>query len=500
MRLVKTCRAMLAGLGVWAAAAGPASAQTLDKVSFGTNWVAEGEHGGFYQALADGTYRKYGLDVTIVPGGPSTNNQILLPVGKIDFFLSANSLQGFDAVTQNVPVVEVAALFQKDPQVFIAHPDQGIEKFEDLKNLTLFVSAEGVATYYQWLKADYGFKDSQVRPYTSNAQPFIVNPKSAMQGYVTSEPFAIAKAAKFTPKGVPARRPGLFRLFDLDRDAPRSGRQEARPGAALRRCLDRRLVQLHLPRQFRRQCADQETEPGNDRRSVGLLRRQDEAIRHRRFRRRHDARRRRHDRRAHEGFFRQDGALRRHQGQSRLPQILHAAVRRQEGRARSAAESIDDDLPRSFRHRSHRRPARRRQDVSERHGGAGRPRSRRPRRRVPVAARSVGLRQIDSVADHRRADRADAGCRRMDSRGQDRKRESIGLRVSGADTDAVGQRVQQRAAAAQAQGRRIGASVKTRRGGARSRRLAKIRRRLSARIVRRHAHAGLDRARAGHRA
>jgi NitT/TauT family transport system substrate-binding protein len=135
-----------------------------------------------------------------VPSGPSTNNQILLPVGKIDFFLSANSLQGFDAVTQNVPVVEVAALFQKDPQVFIAHPDQNIEKFEDLKNLTLFVSAEGVATYYQWLKADYGFKDSQVRPYTSNSQPFIVNPKSAMQGYVTSEPFAIEKAAKFTPK------------------------------------------------------------------------------------------------------------------------------------------------------------------------------------------------------------------------------------------------------------------------------------------------------------
>src|SRR5580693_5623651 len=201
MRLVKTCRAMLAGLGIWAgAAAGPAFAQALDKVSFGTNWVAEGEHGGFYQALADGTYRKYGLDVTIVPGGPSTNNQILLPVGKIDFFLSANSLQGFDAVAQNVPVVEVAALFQKDPQVFIAHPDQGIEKFEDLKNLTLFVSAEGVATYYQWLKADYGFKDSQVRPYTSNSQPFIVNPKSAMQGYVTSEPFAIEKAAKFTPK------------------------------------------------------------------------------------------------------------------------------------------------------------------------------------------------------------------------------------------------------------------------------------------------------------
>jgi NitT/TauT family transport system substrate-binding protein len=201
MRLVKTCRTTLAGLVIWAgAAAAPALAQTLDKVSFGTNWVAEGEHGGFYQALADGTYRKYGLDVTIVPGGPSTNNQILLPVGKIDFYLSANSLQGFDAVAQNVPVVNVAALFQKDPVVLLAHPDQGVEKLEDLKKLTLFVGQDGMATYYQWLKADYGFKDSQVRPYTFNSQPFIVNPKSAMQGYVTSEPFAIEKAAKFKPK------------------------------------------------------------------------------------------------------------------------------------------------------------------------------------------------------------------------------------------------------------------------------------------------------------
>ena len=166
------------------AAAAPASAQALDKVTFGTNWVAEAEHGGFYQALADGTYRKYGLDVTIVPGGPNVNNRILLPVGKIDFFMSANTLQGFDAVEQNVPTVEVAAMFQKDPQVLIAHPDQGIDKFNDLKKLTLFISQEGMATYFQWLKADYGFTDAQVKPYTFNPQPFLADKKSAMQGYV----------------------------------------------------------------------------------------------------------------------------------------------------------------------------------------------------------------------------------------------------------------------------------------------------------------------------
>ena len=193
-------RGAVIGVVFAAAAISQPAAQGLDKVSFGTNWVAEGEHGGFYQALADGTYRKYGLDVTIVPGGPSVNNRILLPVGKIDFFLSANTLQAFDAVEQNVPTIEVAALFQKDPQVLIAHPNEGVAKFTDLKNLTLFISKEGVATYYQWLKADYGFTDAQVRPYTFNPQPFLANKKSAMQGYVTSEPFAVAKAANFTPE------------------------------------------------------------------------------------------------------------------------------------------------------------------------------------------------------------------------------------------------------------------------------------------------------------
>jgi len=179
-------------------AAGPAHA--LDKVRFGTNWVAEAEHGGFYQALADGTYRKYGLDVTIVPGGPNVNNRLLLLAGRIEFYMSANTLQSFDAVANNVPTVAVAASFQKDPQVFIAHPDQGIESFDDLKKLTLFVSKEGMPTYFQWLKARYGFDEKKVKPYTFNAQPFLVDKRSAMQGYVTAEPYAIEKQAGFKPK------------------------------------------------------------------------------------------------------------------------------------------------------------------------------------------------------------------------------------------------------------------------------------------------------------
>src|SRR6266702_2655106 len=193
-------RALTAGLVAVLVAVLAAGAQTaLDKVSFGTNWVAEAEHGGFFQALADGTYKNYGLDVTIEPGGPNTNNRMLLTAGKLDFFMSANTLQTFDAVTNKVPLVAVAAMFQKDPQVLLFHPELKVTKIEELKPLMLLVSKEGMTSYFQWLKSEYGFNESKVRPYTFNPQPFIVNAQSAMQGYVTSEPFAVEKAAGFKP-------------------------------------------------------------------------------------------------------------------------------------------------------------------------------------------------------------------------------------------------------------------------------------------------------------
>src|SRR6202171_2486514 len=192
-------RALTAALLAVIAALAPARAQTLDKVSFGTNWVAEAEHGGFFQAVADGTYKNYGLDVTIVPGGPNNNNRMLLTAGKLDFFMSANTLQSFDAVANNVPLVTVAAIFQKDPQVLLTHPEVKGTKLEDLKPLTLLVSKEGMTSYFQWLKSEYGFSESKVKPYTFNSQPFIVNKQSAMQGYVTSEPYAVEKAAAFKP-------------------------------------------------------------------------------------------------------------------------------------------------------------------------------------------------------------------------------------------------------------------------------------------------------------
>jgi len=154
------------------ALAGHASA--VDKVSFATNWKAQAAQGGFYQALADGTYAKYGLDVTIRQGGPQVNNRPLLPAGKIDFLLTGNLLHSFDNVKNGVPVVVVAALFQKDPQALIAHPNQGFAEFSALaKAKTVLVAKDAQYSWWAWLKAKHGFRDASLRPYNYNLSPFL---------------------------------------------------------------------------------------------------------------------------------------------------------------------------------------------------------------------------------------------------------------------------------------------------------------------------------------
>ncbi len=189
----------LAGVAALVAAGG---AQALDEVSFGTNWLAQAEHGGFYQAVVDGTYEKYGLKVTILQGGPQAANRALLLAGKANFYMAGNLLEPFSSVEQDVPLVEVAAIFQKEPQVLIAHPDAGVDKFEDLAKLpTIFMGKDGFASYFQWMKSAYpGFKDEQYKPYTFNPAPFLADKQSAQQGYITSEPFEIERQGGFKPK------------------------------------------------------------------------------------------------------------------------------------------------------------------------------------------------------------------------------------------------------------------------------------------------------------
>lgn len=188
-----------AALTVAATAVGPTGAWALDKVTFGTNWLAEAEHGGFYQAVIDGTYAKYGLDVTILPGGPQANNGILLPAGRIDFYMGGNMIQAMSAVEQGIPTVTVAAFFQKDPQCIMAHPGVGHDSFASVKDAPIYIAKEGLASFYRWMTSEYGFSEEKVKPYNYNTGPFIADKTSAQQGYATSEPFAVEKDGGFKP-------------------------------------------------------------------------------------------------------------------------------------------------------------------------------------------------------------------------------------------------------------------------------------------------------------
>jgi NitT/TauT family transport system substrate-binding protein len=172
----------------------------LDKVTLGLNWLADPEAGGYYQAVVDGTYAKYGLDVTIQPGSPDGNGGMLLLAGKIDFFQGGDLLGDFLAEQRNIPIVAVAADFQKDPQIFMSHPGVGLDKWTDLpKASTAYVSAGGLYSFYAWMIKAWRFSYANVKPYDFDSGPFIVNKHSIQEGYLTSEPYAIEQQGHFKP-------------------------------------------------------------------------------------------------------------------------------------------------------------------------------------------------------------------------------------------------------------------------------------------------------------
>ena len=204
MKLLRLAAALLAAV---ACACSPAKNEDAAKapdgrtvIRFATDWKAQAEQGGFYQALATGEYAKRGLDVQIVQGGPGVNVPQLLASGAVEAGMGSNSFIVMNLAKEQIPVKAVAAMMQKDPQVLIAHPGQGLEKIADLKGRPILLSDASVTAFWVWLRAKYGFTDDQVRKYTFNAAPFLADKRVVQQGYITSEPYTIEKQAGLKPK------------------------------------------------------------------------------------------------------------------------------------------------------------------------------------------------------------------------------------------------------------------------------------------------------------
>jgi NitT/TauT family transport system substrate-binding protein len=176
-----------------------ARAQTLDKLSFHTDWRAQAEHGGYYQAIAAGLYRKNGIECELRPGGPSLNIGQLLLAGRVDMTMS-NSFEAFTYVREGAPFYTIAAIFQKDPQVMIAHPGSGFDSFEKMKGRPLLISNGSRSTFWPYLRKKYGLSDAQLRPYNFNMAPFLADPRAIQQGFATSEAYSIAQALGKEPE------------------------------------------------------------------------------------------------------------------------------------------------------------------------------------------------------------------------------------------------------------------------------------------------------------
>jgi NitT/TauT family transport system substrate-binding protein len=196
------CLAAIFVLAVFIAA--PARGQ--DRVAFGLDWKAEAEYGGYYQALATGLYAKRGLDVTIEEGGPQVNHMALLAAGRLDFNLGGG--RAIEFAEEKLPFVAVAAIFQKDLAVLIAHPGAGNDSFAALKGKPIMIGADARLGWWRFLAAKYGYDDSQIRTYTFNLGPFLANRQAIQQGYASSEPFLIRQKTGIEPVVLPLSEAG----------------------------------------------------------------------------------------------------------------------------------------------------------------------------------------------------------------------------------------------------------------------------------------------------
>jgi NitT/TauT family transport system substrate-binding protein len=193
---------LMRSVGWWACLAWGAwigSASAADHVSFGLDWLAEAEYGGYYEAAATGAYARHGIEVEIRQGGPQVNQVQLLLAGRLDFTISGNSFLALNFAEQQLPFVAVAAMFQKDPSIILAHPGVGHDSFAALRGAPIMIGSDTRVGWWNYVRSKFGYSDDQIRPYTFNLAPFLADKMAVQQGYLGSEPFLVKQAAGFDP-------------------------------------------------------------------------------------------------------------------------------------------------------------------------------------------------------------------------------------------------------------------------------------------------------------
>ena len=191
--MIAKCIARAAGFALALGLLATGAAQAQQKIVFATNWKAQGSHGGFYQAVADGTYKRYGLDVEIMQGGPQANPRPLMLVGKVDLMIPIGLIAMMEANKSKLPTTLVGAFLQKDPTSIMAHAGQ-YKSFSDLARAkTVYIAKASQFSFWKWMTASRGFNDSQFKQYNYSMQPFLADKEAVQQAYATAEPLYLAK-------------------------------------------------------------------------------------------------------------------------------------------------------------------------------------------------------------------------------------------------------------------------------------------------------------------
>ncbi|WP_211747488.1 ABC transporter substrate-binding protein [Paenibacillus sp. Marseille-Q4541] len=158
------------------------------KITQVTNWFAQPEHGGQYTALAKGYYKEEGIDMTIEPGGPQVSSMQIVASGKAQFGMGQAD-EVLTARDSGIPIVAIAAVFQKSPQAMLFHADADIADFEDLNGRNVY-TAPG-SGYWDFIKKKYSLNEVKDLAYTGQFVNFIEDKNAVTQSYITSEPFTL---------------------------------------------------------------------------------------------------------------------------------------------------------------------------------------------------------------------------------------------------------------------------------------------------------------------
>lgn len=172
------------------------TANGLTPITVQLDWVAEPEHGGFYQAQADGLFEAAGLEVTLIQGGPNAFATQKAASGQVQF-AQADSTNTILAINEGLPVTQVAAVFQQNPSVLMLHADNPINSFEELDGKTIMARPEWA--FLPYLKAKYEI-DFQLIPFNFSVANFIADQNFVQQGFYIAEPFFVEAAGGQKPK------------------------------------------------------------------------------------------------------------------------------------------------------------------------------------------------------------------------------------------------------------------------------------------------------------